>query len=56
MFASLFPWLVVVLLTGVVVGLIIGIFIASALAKGHYSHFLSQTQPQEDERRTYPRR
>jgi hypothetical protein len=41
MFWTLLPWLLISLLLGVVIGLMIGLFAASALARGHYAHFLS---------------
>ncbi len=45
MIAQMLPWFAVTLLIGVVLGLVVGIFLASALVKGHYSHFISNTQP-----------
>ena len=40
------PWLIIVFLVGLLIGLVAGILIASVLVRGHYTHFLTgQSQP-----------
>ena len=64
--AQLFAWFLIVGLVGLVVGLVAGVFLASALVKGHYTHILTnqartttpllyqpQPQPRPQEVRRY---
>jgi len=70
MLNEMLPWFVVTLLAGIVVGLLVGVFLASTLVKGHYTHFMNHSQPLRqqaptqqnqygdysyNERRNYPR-
>lgn len=71
MLNQMLPWFVVTLLAGIVIGLLVGVFLASTLVKGHYTHFMNHSQPlrrqappppppqypdyPHDERRQYPR-
>ncbi|GLV56316.1 hypothetical protein KDH_31570 [Dictyobacter sp. S3.2.2.5] len=41
MLTQVFPWIVVSGLLGLIAGLILGIYLASALVRGHYSHILT---------------
>lgn len=45
MFSLMLPWLIIACLLGVVLGLIIGIYIASSLVQRHYRHFLTGQAP-----------
>jgi hypothetical protein len=38
------PWLIVAVLGGVIVGLILGVLLAQALVRGHYTHVTTNQQ------------
>ena|SRR5579859_1442777 len=40
---ALLPWFIVATLSGVIIGLLVGILTASVLVKGHYTHFLANS-------------
>ncbi len=41
---SVLAWFLVMGLSGVLVGVIIGVFVASVLVRGNYTHFLSNQE------------
>ncbi|GHO82979.1 hypothetical protein [Dictyobacter formicarum] len=43
MLTQMLPWIAVSGLLGLIAGLILGIYLASALVRGHYSHILTNT-------------
>ncbi|GCE06123.1 hypothetical protein [Dictyobacter aurantiacus] len=41
MTTTMFPWILIALLSGMLIGLVIGVYLASSLVRGHFSHFLT---------------